>query len=482
MTRRRVLVGFILAGAAIAVLTVRGGRQEPRKRDSGPSVEAVGQDGTPGLHGQRSALGANRFDARGELAALIRELLFSNEAVVAVKAHQHLMSVLEVEAFAPTDVGRLLLQELTADVRQQAPKLNNAELTARLVLAQIPPSPELMGRMTLYLSLAGQRAHTQPDAHDILAELLRDWGSDPDRTSRRTTLAQRLVASAGNPQALARLVDELLRQDGIHSLGSIADAMRAWATGTPVALDALIVTSTAVLQHGQDAQAAWLQELLWIADSLQLEAGDSALSVPVSHLGTTVGEALRRLSRDPALRASAVANILAHDSRFDGLGASLFLSVALGGAGDGDPGAVDRLSQLHEGGTSELLRRTALVNLGRVASVDQVLAATSVRLDAAPRSASEVLAACDLLAAIENARQRHPEESRLAATAYATLLRQDLTSDNGSLLLQRALQFLVERPLPELSDDMLEPFQASDDRRVRALAERAIERAREARK
>jgi hypothetical protein len=405
------------------------------------------------------------------LLALVREALF--DPAKGRAAHREIRRALEdARQVSPLAVRDSAAGVLAGDVARAGSEaeLRNPTIAFALVTLGGACDPDLRGEhLREYL-----RIPTQDPEHLLLRRLLSGLPLTEAQCREIDDAFERLVEAP--PHAIYAELVALAGRDpaSAFTLASrlfVAAMRRQGAQAAAIAcalFDAL--PSPETLQHLGSMLAVWETTQSGDLDGCLLPYSKLGTSLRLRHAGAALGfggsldaadlhrqaEALLAASADPALAGRFAESI----------------AIALPAiAPEHHPAAVRALSRLATGAAGEWTRQTALVNLGALGrAADLIAVAGAIRPTGDPRLDSS--RAGDLLAALSNCAQRHPEDRAILVDHWRRCLAPTASDLAPSQV--HAIQLLDLDSIRQLRRDLQSLVQDSSRPTVAAAARAAL--------
>lgn len=437
-----------------------------------PPSRGEGLSPEPRPSGHDAEVGGPVDRMMDKLNTLVQELLYSNDRAVA--AGLRLARLVEAEVMTRESVTLRILGEIRADSTVTSPRLRNPAETARCLLEDISPSPAARSRALSLFETPAPGPEGSP--HRALRALLAGWPPDPSTADSVRRRAAELKALVGNPEALAAVLERALRSGNYEDRMAVLAAARAWAQA-PSENSGVFRVFLDVIVRVEGAQRA-VDDLFHLADAVHAASGLEETPHPgTMALATNLALFLQgkhgKTLWDQATCDEVIRALTGEGAPSEAVGGTVFLAVALGGAVDGNPSAIDKLAEMYRDATTRLARNTALVNLGAVTDLRDLVKRTGMQVDPAPQGMAAMLTQADFFAAVHNAVTRHPENQSLAEGFYRTAITSWRGRPETVLLLQDVVGSAADLRLVGLKDLYAELAQDPASN-VSVAAERAL--------
>ena len=259
-----------------------------------------------------------------------------------------------------------------------------------------------------------------PKSNEIVGDELRD--------------AARALAELGDLKELRARVQELLedrsaegREIVLEALAIITDDMK---------LERMQLVVEELFAH-RLSDREFVAEIGGISSRYEVENGNlEGYHGGVNLLGLAVGRLFAEGNLEHAELLKSISERLM--SGATSTAEAISFSIALGGCPAGSPEAVRSLTATALQYPRTKIGSTAIVNLGRVGSPDDIIAAVG-GIPAAPEAFKDEVAHLDFIAAIGNSLDRHPDEATHVLPYFEEVLTSwDTREDLGTPALQRA--------------------------------------------
>lgn len=373
-----------------------------------------------------------------------------------------------------------ILLYLLDDVAQGAPRLKNPQAVSFALLSDRFPTLPV-------LELAARYKAVQTDAprlrvHAELQDLLEGWPLSQQqqvqvkgRVRELQATLDAILANPGARQKARELLSGLLDSGRFADRAVALEACTNWLRNCPK-YQSLIGPVVDAL-FGTSPRGEAVIQVLVLAEGVQAEAGFELAHAGASTLGMELSIRLREQSHWSTSARLGTVQILGNlNAGPDSLGGAVTQATALGGANDGDAIAIGKLGELCRQSHHRTVRQTALVNVGSVTNLRNLIAETKASVKAQIPDMETALQQSDFFAAIHNVLRRHPEDVPAALNLYRQALTQwKADSPMGRELVSDVLLGLGDLRLPE-TRELLESLVYSSNKYVRVGAKAALKK------
>jgi hypothetical protein len=443
------VVGWLLLGPA----TDRGRLAEPVRSGNADSHEAVQRLPTT------SELAGTRESVADDHERLIEVLLF--DVAGAPSAAKDILRLQSVNLVEPGHINSRILARLEADVVLPKPLLSNSQLVllvlftnGRVLRAQLLGSKYLQfdaHQANHESTLGALRAFASESADEDWFRIVDVWSEKTPKDLADYLRRMFLVA----PRTFGILACQLLR-DGIirqaqAHLRVIGDVLIE--LGDPEAV------TPAMLQAFGEAQAAAGGGML-----------DSTALLTAQLMAHGMMQSDARSSKNWLNAVTRTAEVLPQDPGTD------MLTALVAAERRGSPQAIATLQRLLYRPAAPYMSDMILVNLGRVADAQTVIAAAGnlgISLDLVPVTERDIVLQDGLAIALLNALRLRPQDDGPIARQFVGLLRNWGSEPRCHLRLEYLIDGLGSTEMPLLTA-LLRALCSSDSSRVAEAAKRAL--------